>query len=139
MALSRPNPSSLFTSKNARANCVAADTVGKCVYVSADKVGDLYQVRTVDPSTYAKMPAVGVIASKSSDTECVVHMIGPLDDVYSGLDVGRVMFVDDDGDLNKTPPVPPPGESRFVQAMGSTLGSSSVLLIPNFSMVKLNG
>lgn len=85
------------------------------------------------------MPAIGVIISKDSSTECLVHIFGIMEDTYSGLDVSCVIFVAADGSLNKTPPVPPSGESVFVQAMGSTMGSSSIYLIPNFSMVKLNG
>jgi hypothetical protein len=137
--LTIPRALRLFARKRVRVNCLISDTVGKCVYPSADKVGEFYQVRTANPSDTTKMPAFGIIISKSSDTEGIVQLFGEMDGTYSGLTVGRVMFVGDNGNLNETPPIPPVGEYRFVQTMGANLGSSVVMLNPSFSMVKRIG
>ena len=137
--LSIPRALYLFQKKRVHALCSAADTVGKCVHISDDSIGDDYQVRTADPGDIGTMPAIGVIVSKSSPTECLVFVLGEMKDTYSGLTPGRVMFVGDDGSLVEVPPVPPLGGSVFVQTMGATFGSDTVMLNPSFSMVKRIG
>jgi hypothetical protein len=135
MAVSRPAAQPLLV----RATCQTGDDVGKCVYETAEPVSGVYRVTTVDPGDWAKMPAVAVIVGKSSSTDCQIQFFGEIRDVYSGLGVGRAMFVGDDGSLTETPPVPPPGGSVFVQPMGSTLGSAVILLNPSFSLVRRIG
>ena len=137
--LSIPRALYLFQRKRIPALCTVADTVGKCVHISGDVAGKNYQVRTANPSTIATMPAVGVIVSKKSDTECLVFVFGEMIDTYSGLTPGRVMFVGDDGSLVAIPPVPPLGGAVFIQSMGVTYGSSVIMVDPNFSMVRRIG
>lgn len=137
--LSIPRALYLFQRKRIPALCSAADVVGKCVHISGDVVGRNYQVRTAVPNDLATMPAVGVIVSKKSTTECLVWVFGEMTGTYSGLTPGRVMFVGDDGSLVAIPPVPPPGESVYVQSMGVSYGSSIVVVDPSFSMVKRIG
>ena len=137
--LSIPRALYLFQRKRISALCTAAEVVGKCVHISGDKVGRDYQVRVASPSDIATMPAVGVVVSKKSLTECTVFAFGEMEDTYSGLTPGRVMFVGDDGSLVATPPVPPLGASVYIQSMGIAYGSSAMMVDPDFSMVKRIG
>jgi len=137
--LSIPRALYLFQRKRIYALCDASDTVGKCVHISGDVVGDDYQVRTASPDALSTMPAIGVIVSKFSATRCLVFTFGEMQDTYSGLTPGRVMFVGDDGSLTAVPPVPPLGESRYIQSMGVAYGASTVMIVPDFSLVKRIG
>jgi hypothetical protein len=49
------------------------------------------------------------------------------------------MFVGDDGSLVAVPPVPPLGEARYIQSMGVVYGASTVMVVPDFSLVKRIG
>lgn len=138
-ALSVPRGLATFPRKWLRANCLATDSVGDCVYVTGNEVGGLYQVSKADPTNWAKMPAVGVITSKRSPTECRVQFLGEIQNVYTGLTVRNILFVAVDGRLSPTPPAPAPGGYAFVQPMGTVLSSARLMIMPNFSLTKRVG
>ena len=132
MALSRPNPEALFAHKKVRAQCLAGDVVGNCVYAHGPRVDDDYVVRTADPANAAKMPAFGVIIAKLDDTHCWVQLTGENDELMTGMLLTRPVFVGADGALSQTlPPAP-----AFVQFMGTPMAPDTVWLAPNFLMTK---
>jgi len=138
-ALSIPRGLATFARKWLRANCLVTDSVGDCVYVTGDKIGNLYQVAQADPADQSKMPSLGIIMSKTSATECKVQFIGESNGLYIGLTPGGTLFVGSDGRLSHTPPVPDPGGYAFIQAMGSAISSETVILLPSFALTKRIG
>jgi hypothetical protein len=138
-ALSRARALALFTLKWFEADCLATDALGDCVYITGDAVGDRYQVTKADPTDYSKMPAVGVIVSKVSATQCRVQFIGELVDIYSGLTVRKTAFVGLDGRIAESPPIPAPVGYAFSQTLGTVIDSGRILLTPNFHMIKQVG
>jgi hypothetical protein len=49
-------------------NCLSADEVGNCVYVTGPVLAGKFQVATVDISDSSKVPAVGILLAKTSPT-----------------------------------------------------------------------
>jgi hypothetical protein len=122
----------LFPSQKLSANCLAGDSVGNAVYVTGAAVGDVYQVATVDPRDAAKMPAIGVIESKSSPTDCVVQALGEMKNVVSGVTPGRNVMVEVGGTVGHTFPSPLVGGTVRIQYIGVALSTDVVFVCPNF-------
>lgn len=115
------------------AQCSAGDGVGACVYTTGDRVGGYYQVGTVDPSDRGKMPAIGMIIQKLTPTTCFVQFRGTVEGVYSDLTPGELLFVGDGGGLDDEMPA---GSSKYVQSVGTSLGSDVFRLEPNLLMTR---
>ena len=113
-----------------RANCLASDSVGNCVVITGSKIGDYYQVETMDPVLDGTDQAVAVITEKSSPTECVIQFHGLLSGVYSGLTAGKRLYVGIDGQLTHTPPSPA-GGVLYLQLMGVAIDDEEVMLDPH--------
>lgn len=114
------------------ANCVAGDAVGNAVFITADAVLGKLQVATCDPSDIAKMPAVGVIASKSSPTDCLVILGGVW--TTAGVVPDGKYLVGSAGAL-ALPPVP--GTRPFiVQYVGFGLSTTQILIQPSLSLTR---
>jgi hypothetical protein len=138
-ALSIPRGLATFPRKWLKANCLATDTVGDCVYVTGDSIGEFYQVTKADPADQTKMPAVGVIIKKYSPTECRVQFIGEVKNVYVSLSPRSTLFVGANGRLNGVPPLPVSGGYVFIQAMGTVVSSTVVVMMPSLSLTKRIG
>jgi hypothetical protein len=124
------------------ANCLSTDLVGNFVQISGPNSGPYYTVTTVDPSRNTGMPALGIIVTKQSTTQCLVQMtglvdVGPLG--ITGLPVGKRCFVGYDG----RPAFPPPPVSQsptgtlLLQVVGLIVGSSLIELVPGLYLAKL--
>lgn len=137
--LSVPRGLATFARKWVRANCLASDSIGDCVYITGDEVGDRYQVAKCDPKDELKMPSIGMIVEKESSTVCKVWWLGELDGLYTGLTHRKSLFVGVDGRLAEAPPDPDPSGYAFAQTMGTVTSSDRLLLLPNFHMVKRIG
>lgn len=85
------------------ATCLATDVVGDLVRIS----GPGKHVTKVNPLFAEQMPAIGIIVSKSSSTECMVQVSDLVANVVSGLTPGQVYYVGADGRLSSTPLVAP--------------------------------
>jgi hypothetical protein len=120
-----------------RAECSAAESVGDFVCIVADPPNGHDLVGKADPSDFAKMPAVGVIISKSSPTDCLVQWLGETPNIFSGLSSGEVYFVGADARIAEVPPVPTT-VPLFTQFMGVATAPSRLYLRPNDHMVKRN-
>ena len=108
-------------------NCTASEGVGDAVYISGPAVGDFLQVRKGDITDIAKMPCVGLIKEKLSDTVGVMQSFGPL--VMAGLTHGERYFVAYDGSISPNPPalgiVP-----RAVQEIGEAISGGLLYINP---------
>lgn len=130
----------LFADKRFSAKCLVTDSVGDCVYIRADvDPSGVPQVGKANPKNPAKMPAVGVIIEKSTASDCVFQWIGELP--HAGLAHNKPAFVGLDGRITQDPSflAPDPGEICYVQNMGVAMTSDSLLLLPNFFLVKRVG
>lgn len=100
------------------ANCLAGDAVEDNVYITGPAVAGLVQVAKVDIDDGAKMPAVGVILSKSTATTCKVRMQGEYDMAADTFTPGSVVYVYSDGTPSTLPPTRPVAGTRFIQPIG---------------------
>jgi hypothetical protein len=116
------------------ADCLATDVVGNAVYVTAAKLGGRAQVTKVDITSYAAMPAIGVIVSKQTAVQCTVQWTGEVAGIYSGLTPGQTYFVGVDGLPSAS--IPSPSADHFVQRLGVATDSSVLLLSNDRSMTK---
>jgi len=108
------------------ANCLSTDTEGKLVCNNGDSVGGVLQVTTADPFTNTKVPAIGVIVSKSSSTDCLVQISG-LITVLSGLTPGKLYWLNTNGTATVAVPT---GGTRYVHSVGVALASNVLLWRP---------
>ena len=115
-----------------RAECAAARAVGDVVYVSAPKIGNLYQVSLVNIDSANPIVAIGigVIKAKRTATECEVQLGGLLDGVYTGLTPGARLFVNTSGRLASTPPGHPITGRRLVQRVAYAMDADVILVNP---------
>lgn len=138
-ALSVPRGLATFPRKWLKANCLITDSVGDCVYITGDSIAGFYQVTKADPSDQSKMPSIGIITIKKSPTECRVQFIGEVSNVYVGLTPRSTLFVGSTGRLSDVAPVPSLGDYAFVQAMGSVVSSTVIVLLPSLALTKRIG
>ena len=118
---------------------MASDGVGAMVFIRAALAGGKYQVETADPSTFDKMPAIGMIIQKPSPTatECWVQFRGQVIGVYSSLTPGEMLFVDDTGLLSDEPPEPTaPKPRKFSQNVGVALSTDIIGLDPDLTLTR---
>lgn len=114
------------------ANCLSTDAVGDCVYVTADSILGFAQVAKVDPTDIAKMPAIGIVKSKSSPTVCVVHILGIL--TAGPFIPQKRYFVGTSGNVVDAPPIIRP---IFLQQIGVAIDSSRLSVSNGAILTKL--
>lgn len=118
-----------------RAECTTAEAVGDFVCIADDPPNGLDVVAKADPSDFSKMPAVGVVISKSTPTRCLVQWFGETPDLFSGLSSGEVYFVGTDSRVAEVPPVPST-VPLFTQFIGVATAPTRLYLKPNDRMVR---
>jgi hypothetical protein len=111
-----------------QANCLSTDLVGDLVYVTGPMVGGRVQVTKTNITDRAKVPVLGLLASKTSDTVCTVRVAGSVSGLYSGLIPQGRVFAGDNGRLVQTLPSRPSSGIKFIQPMGIAISSDTVLL-----------
>ena len=119
--------------------CLATDTVGKWMAIRGDRVNGKWRVERADPRDETKMPAVGVLVSKSTPTVGVMHMFGPLRDFYLGLNFGKSYFIGDNGVLSETLPTVLPGGYALVQKVGESMSSDLLWVAGDLGVIKRVG
>jgi hypothetical protein len=118
-----------------RAECTAAESVGDFVCIVDDPPNGVDLVGKADPADFTKMPAVGVIISKSSPTDCLVQWLGETPNIFAGLSSGEVYFVGADSKIADEPPTPTT-VPLFTQFMGVATAPTRLYLRPNDHMVR---
>ena len=117
------------------AECTAAEAVGDFVCIVDDPPNGLDVVGKADPADVDKMPAVGVVVSKSTPTRCTVQWIGETPDIFTGLLSGKEYFVGADSRIAATPPVPTT-VPLFTQFMGVATAPTRFYLRPNDRLIR---
>lgn len=118
-----------------RAECTAAESVGDFVCIVDDPPNGVDYVGKADPADFGKMPAVGVIISKSSPTDCLVQWLGETPNIFTGLSSGEVYFVGEDSKIADVPPIPTT-VPLFAQYMGVATAPTRLYLRPNDQMTR---
>jgi hypothetical protein len=112
------------------ANCLATDNVNDAVYERIPFTTK-YQVSRADPHDFTKMPAIGILISKSSPTDCRVQFAGELA-AYAGLTTGRTLFVGNAGIPTHAEPTPAAPDFRsYIQAIAVAIAADKVLVRPD--------
>jgi hypothetical protein len=116
--------------------CLAADEVGKLMSIRDDRVNGKWRVQTSDPHVFSKMPAMGVLISKSTPTVGIMQMNGPCD-IFTGLNYMRsAYFVGINGNIATGPPAVGGGGFSFVQSIGKPVASDILWLSGNLHIIK---
>ena len=113
--------------------CLSSDLVGNVVYIAGPSVGGLMTVETADITSQSKMPAIGVVFSKSSDTRCKIHLFGDVDapNVLATSDV----WVSPTGKMTHIIPSNPPVNTIYIrQRLGTAPLDGLVLFRPTLSV-----
>ena len=124
---------SLFSRDIREADCTVAEEIGHFVYVIGDPVSGRDQIRKSDPSNYDKMPAVGVLISKDTDTKCFVQWLGETPAIFTGLSTGEIYFLGADSNIAEVPPSPTP-TGTFVQPIGVAVAPDRVYVRPEANL-----
>lgn len=114
------------------AQCTVAEQVGDLVYCSANMAGGYLVVRTADGTDVDKLPVVGAIVSKVSDTHAVVQTSGLVKSIYAGLTVGKIYHCDSAGRPSIV--FPRPG---FFHPVAKAVGITALFLQPSTRLVQL--
>lgn len=115
------------------ANCLAADSVGKTVYITGNEVAGKIQVTTSDLADPAKMPVVGVIIEKSSSTDALVQYVGEVPPIFTGLTPNKILYAGPGGDPADSIPI---ASGDIVQRIGFAIGVERMLIIPDFGLTR---
>jgi len=122
------------------ANCLAGDAAGACVYVTGASVGGVIQVATCNPADETKMPAIGILVSKSAATTGTVRRFAVGDLTGSGVAFvpGSRAFVGFAGLPVTTPPTPGASPSGYVmlQTVGVATEAAALEVKIDASMMK---
>lgn len=113
--------------------CTPGDLVGALVYISGNMTGDLYNVRTCDPTNLAHMPVIGMIVAKPDITHADVRYTGPVSGLWTfDLTPGKPYFVGLDGQIALHPPT----GNVYVQKIGVALDRSAMLVTPDPTFIQ---
>jgi hypothetical protein len=112
--------------------CLSTDAVEDWVYVRNNYTGSKLTVAKADPSDSSKVPAIGVIISKSDSTNCIVQWMEKVN-IYTGLTAGRVYFLNTNGRHTLTPPH---GGIKYVQKLGVAVDETTLLISLQLDLTK---
>ena len=123
----------------AAADCPASIVVDDLVYITGPAVAGIIQVDLVDVTDRTKMPAYGIVASKSTSTRCVVQTLGQFVTGVA-LTVGQPVYVGVNGQPASS--IPTLGGSPAIavtQIVGYAWDSNSMFLnFGDFSLIIAN-
>ena len=115
--------------------CVSTDEAGDLVYVRGDlDTEGRWRVERANCFDESKMPAVGIIVSKSSDTVGIMRRVGKID-IFTGLDITKHYFVGQDGELQEGAPTAPSGSVAVAQRIGIPLDPDVLWLTGEIGML----
>lgn len=118
------------------AACDEALRVGDLVFVAGEDAPGTPRLARADPRQRARMPAVGVVSQKPTDTTCTAALFGAVDLPIS-LAPGATYFVGDDGRPTTSRPRGTPAAPAFVQRIGEAIGHATLFLPGSTDMIKV--
>lgn len=113
--------------------CLTSDSVGDFVCIRGDRTTNKYRVQKADCLDLSRMPAIGVLVSKSTPTVGKVQIYGALPNIFSALSIGSVYYLGTNG-ISTT--LTPPGAAGYSvrQVLGMAIASDVLLVNPDFSL-----
>jgi hypothetical protein len=120
------------------ADCPVGAVIGDMVFASSDRVGGIYQVDLCEIDSVNKRP-IGMVKTKSAPTRCIIQVQGLIEGIYTGLTVGRPLFlgVGVGARLVQISPGHPNSGKRYHQIAGTALASDVISLDLQSPMVLL--
>jgi hypothetical protein len=118
-----------YTNVEFYAVCSTAEAVGDPVYIFAPPVLGVYNVRKVSITDTVKMPAIGVVKEKLTDTSCRILVCGILEGAYSGLTPGYMLYAAQYGGLVHSAGLPDPLVTRhYAQIIGQAASDTDAVI-----------
>lgn len=118
-----------FTNVEFYAMCSVDEAVGDPVYIFAPPILGTYIVRKVDITDRVKMPAIGVVKEKFTDTSCRILVCGILEGAYSGLAPGYMLYAGRYGGLVHSSDLPDPLVTRhYAQIIGQAASDTDAVI-----------
>lgn len=117
--------------------CLSTDAIGSPVVVRDEPINGKYRVQTADPGDLTKMPAIGILVSKTTPTVGTMRMTG-LCDVFEGLTPGANYMVGPGGSLVEEVPLTSATGVLWAQHLGIALSSNVLLLSGDIAMIGYN-
>jgi len=114
--------------------CLSSDTVGSPMASRDVEINGKWRVHTADASDFNKMPAVGILISKSTPTVGVMQTLGPCE-LFSGLTVGANYMVGEGGTLITTVPGSTASGTFWAQHLGIAVKTTTLMLGGGVNMV----
>jgi hypothetical protein len=102
------------------ADCEESSSIGDLVILSLTTD---FVVETLTNNNYDSRLCVGIIREKSSPTSCQVIVIGLVENLVSGLQRGKAVWVGTDGKATTTPPT-----TGHLQCVGMSISSTSFVV-----------
>lgn len=115
--------------------CDAGDAVDNLVFVSGPEVGGIVRVSKIDITDKAKGPATGIIQSKATATDCVVHLRGPYP--LAGVTAGATIYAGTAGTMIEGGPGRPVSGFRTYQVVGYGRPTGTVDFQPELTVTRL--
>ncbi len=109
--------------------CLTTDSVGDLMCIrDVMTATNRWRVQAADCTDITKMPAVGVLISKTTPTTGIMQLFGDVTGLFSGLDVTKKYFVGPAGTLVTPAPFPGVGSKVHVQRFGFSVSSTVLWL-----------
>jgi len=118
--------------------CLASDDIGSPVAIRDVRVNGKWRVHTADPYDDAKIPAIGILISKSTPTVGIVLLFGPCD-LFTGMVPGRPLLVGQNGNLLEEVPALSAGQYFWGQQIGIAVSDDLLMLPGNPTMIRYSG
>ena len=115
--------------------CLTSDTIGSPVSIREAPINGKWRVHTADPTNFVKMPAVGILISKSTPTVGVARVLGTCD-AFSGLTPGVNYMVGAGGTLVAAIPGTSATGSYWGQHLGIAVSADTLMLNGNVNMIE---
>ena len=116
--------------------CLSSDVVGDPVCIRDERINGKWRVEKADPYDNAKMPAIGILISKSTPTVGVVQMFGPVEGIFTGLDFTKPSYIVGPTGIQLAAPPAGPGGFAWVQHLGKAVASDILFLFGTITMLK---
>lgn len=136
-ALSLARADARYVQRTAEVACLAGDTVGSCLCIRGDRVNGKWRVQAADPRDRTRMPAVGILISKSTPTVGIMQFLGPYD--LAGLYPGTRYFVGVDAQPAVFPPTALPYAYALIQVIGVAVAADKLLIDGSSGMIMKRG
>jgi hypothetical protein len=116
--------------------CLSTDSVGDPVCIRGDRVNGKWRTEKANPYDDTKMPAIGILISKSTPTVGVVQVFGPVEGIFTGLNYLKPSYIVGPAGIQLTAPPTGPGGFAWVQHLGKAVASDILFLFGTITMLK---